>query len=53
MLEKGLALAKARNHGRKVSVEGTTAVWSGKLENVRGDAREGRQKPYYEALSSA
>lgn len=35
MLEKGLALAKAGNHGRKVRVEGTTAIWSGKQECER------------------
>lgn len=42
MLEKGLALAKAGRHGREVSVEGATAIGSGKLGSVGGQAGEGR-----------
>lgn len=30
-LEKGLAPAKAGRHRREASVEGTMAIWSGKL----------------------
>lgn len=31
----------------RLSVEGTTAMWSGKLGNVEGEAGEGRQEPDY------
>lgn len=44
---------KGWRRGREVSVEGTTATWSGKLESVGGKAGEGRQEPDYKALSRA
>lgn len=47
MLEEGLALAKAGRHGREVSVEGTIAIWSGKLGRVGGKPGEGKQEPDY------
>lgn len=42
MREEGLALAEAGGRGREGSVEGTTAIGSGKGGSVGGQAGEGR-----------